>query len=508
MPRVTLRDYQDEMIVDLREVRAAQLRGEIPPGPVLLYAPTGAGKTEVGISLMEHAHEKQSRAAILLDRIVLVDQTSKRLDKYNLDHGVMQAGHWRNRPYERLQVCSAQTLEKRGSFPGLKLLLIDEAHDTRDQTIQFLKNNPDVMAIGLSASPFTKGLKSIYTGGVVGRTTTAQLVEKKRLVPLKVFVAKEIDVSKINKQGGEFARGKKMDEAAIKLSGNVVEEWETKCQMVFGKPVKTIVFCAGVAHGASLVERFAAAGFNFVQISYEDSEEFKKAAVADFSKPDTTIDGLIACDILTKGFDVPDVKCGISARPFKKSFSAHVQQMGRVMRPAEGKDMALWICHSGNYLRFQEDWEELYHEGVKELKDDAEKAKAEKSHEEKERARCAKCGALWVGRQRICHSCGNVKPVFNTVAEVAGEVVELGQATKASREEQQRWYDEFRAITRSRGKPDGMAAHLYREKFGAMPPWKWNERPIATTVSPEVAGYEQSRRIAFARAKDRPKKRA
>jgi superfamily II DNA or RNA helicase len=63
-------------------------------------------------------------------------------------------------------------------------------------------------------------------------------------------------------------------------------------------------------------------------------------AIAEFAKPDSSITGLIACDILTKGFDVPDVMIGVSARPFSKSFSQHVQQMGRVMRAAPGKEFA------------------------------------------------------------------------------------------------------------------------------------------------------------------------
>ena len=505
--RIVLRDYQGETLDALRQRRAEQLRGEHPAGPVMLYAPTGAGKTEMAMSLMENAHGKGSRAAMLLDRIVLCNQTSARLDKYGLDHGVMQAGHWRNRPYELIQVCSAQTLEKRGSFPGLKLILVDEAHDTRKQTVEFLKNNPDIMAIGLSASPFTKGLGSIYTGGVVGATTTQHLVNQGNLVPLRVFIAREIESDKLKSLGGEFKRGKEMDDAAIKLAGDVVAEWRKKCWEIFGGPRKTIVFCAGVAHGADLVKRFAEAGFNFVQISYEDSDDFKAEAVKDFSRPDTSIHGLIACDILTKGFDVPDVMVGISARPFKKSFSSHVQQMGRVMRPAPGKDFALWICHSGNYLRFQDKWDDLYENGVSKLADDGEKTMPERTAKEKEAAKCPKCGALWVGRSRICSSCGHMRPMFNTVAEVNAEVVELGKAG-VSRAEQQRWYDELRTIMAARGKTTGAAAFVFKDKFGAFPPFAWNDRPLSDSVSPEVAGYEQHRRIAFAKGQAKGRRAA
>jgi len=117
---LNLRDYQNATLEALRQGFAAGKRCQI------LYAPTGAGKTEMAIALLNATKQKGNKAAMILDRIILCDQTSKRLDRYNIDHGVLQSKHWRWRPYENIQVCSAQTLEKRGSFPGLNLLIVDE----------------------------------------------------------------------------------------------------------------------------------------------------------------------------------------------------------------------------------------------------------------------------------------------------------------------------------------------------------------------------------------------
>ena len=157
---LTLRDYQEDAIQKLREGFAKGHRSQ------LLYLGTGGGKTEIAIAMLEAAKKKGSKAAMILDRIVLCDQTSRRLDKYRVDHGVLQAGHWRYKPYEQIQVCSAQTLEKRGDFPGLDLLVVDECHAQRKQTIEFIKNNPHVRVVGLSASPFTKGLAGTYSNVV------------------------------------------------------------------------------------------------------------------------------------------------------------------------------------------------------------------------------------------------------------------------------------------------------------------------------------------------------
>lgn len=453
--------------------------------------------TECAIALMQSAHEKERRSAMILDRIVLCNQTSARLQKYSLDHGVMQSGHWRYRSYERIQVCSAQTLEKRGTFPGLSLLVIDEAHNTRKATVEFIKNNPEVVVVGLSASPFTDGLDAIYAKEVVSAATTAELVSWGSLVPLRVFIAREVNMDDKKPKGGEWTVEDAAD-AGMKITGDVVTEWRSKCFEVFGGPRKTIVFCASVAHGADLARQFAEAGFNFVQISYQDSDEFKAEAVKDFSRPDTEIHGLIACDILTKGFDVPDVMVGVSVRPFKKSFSSHVQQMGRVMRPYPDKKFALWLDHSGNYLRFLEDWDELYHEGVRELKDGREKPKAEKNAKEKERAKCPKCGSLWAGKSRVCTHCGFQRPIHSDIEEVAGEMVELKEAA-ANKAVKQQWYSELLRIAEDRQYSHGWVSHKYKEKFGV---WPKNMRDeVAPAVSAEVVRWEKSRRIAFAKGK-------
>ena len=331
-----LREHQVEVIEQLREGFRQGHRSQ------LLYAPTGFGKTEVAIYLMKATSDKYKRAAMVLDRIVLVDQTSLRLTKYRIKHGVFQADHVMFDKRHRLQVCSAQTLERRSDFPEIDLLIVDECHIARKQTSEFIKANPQVRVIGLTATPFTKGLGDLYTNVVCG-ATTSDLVGKKWLTPLKVYIAKEIDMTGAKKIAGEWAQDE-VTERGMKITGSIVAEWEKKCNEVFGRPRKTIVFCAGVAHGADLVTQFAEKGYNFVSISYKDNDEFKRAAIEDFANPDTEIHGLIATDILTRGFDVTDVMVGVSARPFSKSLSSHIQQMGRVMRTHEGKNFALWLC--------------------------------------------------------------------------------------------------------------------------------------------------------------------
>jgi superfamily II DNA or RNA helicase len=454
-----LRPYQKATLEALRKGFIAGNRKQI------LYAPTGAGKTEMAIALLEATKDKGNRAAMILDRIILCDQTSQRLDKYNIDHGVLQSGHWRDKPYEKIQVCSAQTLERRGEFPGLSLLIVDEAHQTREATVEFINNNPDVRVIGLTATPFTKGLGNIYEN-VISTVTTKQLVDDKVLVPLKVFIAKEIDMTGAKKVAGEWSPNE-TTKRGRQITGDIVEEWEKKTVQIFGKPVKTIVFCSGVAHGADLAQKFAASGYNFISISYQDDDEFKQEVIKDFSRPDTEIHGLIATDILTKGFDVPDVLIGVSARPFSKSLSSHIQQMGRIMRSHPDKEFAVWLDHSGNYLRFREDWDEVYSNGVHELLEGREKPKKEPTQKEKEAHKCPSCGSFWIGLTDTCHNCGYVKMKKSKVEQVAGTLEELGGPS--DRDIKQKWWSMLNWYVRNQNWNPGRAAHLYKEKFGVWP---------------------------------------
>ena len=483
---LNLRDHQLEVIQKLRDGFKEGHRAQ------LLYAPTGFGKTEVAIYLMKATTEKYNKAAIVLDRLVLVDQTSDRLTKYKLDHGVFQSGHWKFARNERLQVCSAQTLERRDNFPEIDLLIVDECHIARKQTIEFIKANPQVKVIGLTATPFTKGLGDVYTNVVCG-ATTGWLVENDWLCPLKVYIAREIDMTGAKKVAGEWSQDE-VTQRGMKITGDIVQEWINKTNEVFGKPEKTIVFCAGVAHGASLVQEFAKHGYNFVSISYRDNDEFKRAAIEDFAKPDTAIHGLIATDILTRGFDVPDVKIGVSARPFSKSLSSHIQQMGRVMRPHPTKEFALWLDHSGNYLRFRDDWDEVFDIGVKKLDERTEKAKKEPTEREKKESKCPKCGHLWPARADTCPACGHVREKRNTIQPVAGVLEELFSNNKAAREDKQSFYSELIYIANQRNYNPNWAKHKFRDKFGVWPRGL-TEQP--SLPSAKTVNWVKSKTIAY-----------
>ena len=488
MTQLVLRPHQMATLDSLRAAFASGHRA------VMLYAPCGAGKTETAVSMLDACAKKYKRSAMIVDLKLLCAQTSTRLQKYLIDHGVIQPESPRYRPELPIQVCMVQTLEARGGFPAVELLVVDEAHTLRASVIEFIKNNPTVKVVGLSGSPFTKGLANTYTT-VVSAITVNQLVEQNLLIQPRIFIAKQIDMADAKKIGGEWS-DKEATERGIKITGDVVTEWVNKTREVFGGPKKTIVFCAGVAHGADLVQKFSEAGFNFVSISYKDDDEYKKQVLEEFSKPDTDIHGLIATDLLTKGFDVTDVCVAVSARPFSKSFSAHVQQLGRIMRPHTDKDQAVWLDHSGNFLRFKDQWDELCANGVIELDDGAEKVKPEPTDKEKEASKCPKCGHLWHSSSDVCSHCGFVRARKNDVVSVAGEMAELTlvpKKEKYSAEYKASFYAQLLGYAQEKNVKPGMAYYKYIEKFGVGPSMA---KPAAISPGLEVRNWIRSRYIA------------
>lgn len=457
---LALRDYQVAAKNALREGVRTGHKAQI------LCAPTGSGKTVIATSLMHDVMAKGTRSVFAVDRIALVDQTSRMFDEYGIPHGVMQADHWRRRPWERIQVASAQTLARRGLLDETKLLIVDEAH-TIYRAVKALFAREGLITIGLTATPFTKGLGDLFTN-MVNVTTTNALIEQGWLSPLKVYAARAVDMRGARvKFDGEWAE-EDVEDRALTITGDVVSEWMKQTMTHFGGPAKTLVFSATVRHGEELCRQFQAQGYDFRQVSYKDgNDEHRRALIEEFRKPDSQIVGLVSCEALAKGFDVPDVKIGVSARPYRKSLSGHIQQIGRLMRPAEGKGFALLLDHSGNYLRFREDMEEFFEAGASTLTSGLD-AKLRKEPDEKTREvmACHACHYVMPVRASHCPACGWERPKKHVeVMERPGEMVEVGGWKKAERlawmQDRDRVWAELCGLALERKKGDITAASRF-----------------------------------------------
>jgi superfamily II DNA or RNA helicase len=423
---INLRPYQDDAVERLRDGIRNKLRRQV------LVAPTGAGKTEMAMKIVQEAEAKGSRAWFIVDRVALVDQTSERFSYYGIDHGVIQADHWLTDYGKPVQIASAQTLGRRSIRDLPDLIIWDECHAVYKAIFDLIQRAGHAKVIGLTATPFTAGMADDWDG-LVNSTTVNQLLAEGYLAPLRIKACVTPDMVGVRRKfNGEYEE-EETGNRGITIIGDVVQTWIAQTAKHFGRPVKTIVFSPSVKHGEELCRQFANAGFNFQQLSYLDSDEDdRRAKIAEFRKPDSAIDGLVSCAVLTKGFDVPDVLCGISCRPYRKSFSSHIQEMGRVMRSAPGKEFGLWLDHSANCVSFADDTAWLYEYGVDSLSSAQKKdSEVRESTERIKKERfCGECGTQMDAGQQACPSCGWERPARGEIQIVQGELIDVQLTTR------------------------------------------------------------------------------
>ena len=493
MSELKLRDYQADSLDLLREGFVQRHKRQV------LALPTGGGKSRVMESMIQGVLRNGKRVMFICERRVLVTQFSKHLDSAGIDHGIFMAAHWRYRPHCPVQIASAQTLERMESIPQVDLVFIDEVHACmRKSIVNLLTKQPDLKVIGATATPFHPALGNHFSN-VVSTITMAELVKQGYLVPFRVFVAQEIDTTGLKVVRGEWKKDE-LEDRGRQIVGDVVADYVRISHEVFGGYRKTICFSCGVQHGAELAQRFNEAGINAVQISANDYEEYRDEVLADFARPDTDIKVLISVAILSRGFDQTDVEHVILARPLKKSFSEHVQMVGRGARIHDGKQLCVVQDNAGNWLRFQDDWDELFHNGVTSLSAGADiKPRKEPSKDQKERAKCPKCSALWPPKTDTCANCGHVRVARSEVETVAGEMVEVGtgkqpKTAKYSAEYKRDFYAQLLGYAQENGQHPGSAYHRYVNKFGVAP---HGIKPAPQSPGPDVLEFHRKRAQNF-----------
>lgn len=391
---IELRDYQHFAVNKLRANIASGLNNQT------LCLGTGSGKTVVASYLVDECQKKGKRAVFVVDRISLIDQTSAMLDFYGIEHGVIQAQHWRFKPWERIQVASIQTLQRR-QWPEADLIVVDECHGLHKATLERIGKR-DTVVIGLSATPFTKGMGKHYDA-VVSGITTHRLIEQNHLVPFRVFAASEPDMTGAKITAGEWT-DHEAAERSMPIVGDCVYEY-----IKHGLGKKFLAFGANVAHCEELQRQFMAAGIITELYTYRTGDDVRAEMVREFRKPDSRINGLVSVAALSKGFDVPDVGVIIMARPLRSSLAEHIQILGRGLRIHPGKQECLILDHSGNCLRFWDRMQDFFENGIDELDDGKPKNKADAKPKERQAIKCPDCKHVH-DASPSCPCCGHEYP--------------------------------------------------------------------------------------------------
>lgn len=454
----------------------------------IIMAPTGAGKTYIGLHICNEATRRGKKAVFLCDRTTLINQTSVVADRYGMRHGIIQADHWRTRPNELLQIASVQTVGKRKFWPQMDVLVVDEAHTTYKAWTEFAVET-GATVIGLSATPFTIGLGKIFTN-LVNATTMHDLTESGVLVPMRIFSCSKPDMEGAETAGGEWT-DKAAEERELKIVGNVVLDWHK-----FGDNRKTIVFGATIKHCEELCRKFIESGVMAAVFTCETTAKEREALLDEYRKPNSHLKVLISVEALAKGFDVPDVGCICDARPLRKSLSTAIQMWGRGLRssPETGKVDCHLLDFSGNIVRFFEDFSEVYFNGLDKLDDGNKLDKKIRTKEEFETKGCPKCG--YSPFHKRCMSCGYERISRDVMDNVPGSMKEIfigtGSNKKKLADNSRHLWNQLCAYAKIHSKPDsqsGRAWHLFKQITGRETEWQFSTAPnveITTNVTNKI----------------------
>lgn len=488
-----LRPYQANAVQTLRHgLQAGALRQ-------MLYSPTGSGKTEIAMALVRGARDKGRRIVFLCNRIGLVEQASRRFALAGIHHGIVQGENTRHID-QPVIVASIQTVARRG-MPDCDLIVIDEAHavaGSKDFRNVLMQRNA-VPVIGLSATPFSKGLGKAYDElrgplfqSLVVAATIPELIDSGFLVDCDIYAPSEPDMTGIKTVRNAFGEmdfsdadvGRAVDTPT--LVGDIVTHW---LRLADGSP--TVCFAANIAHSKHITESFRAAGVSAEHIDCYTSEDERAAILKRVADGETTVISNVG--ILTEGWDFPACRTMILARP-TKSLIRYIQMAGRVLRPHATKERALILDHSGTVSRLGFPTDDL----PLELDDGKPKDAAQKEQEKPLPKPCPSCAFMKPPRTPVCPSCGFAANVASEVIHEDGELRLVGRK-KTRIEDKQRVYSELLAIRNMRGYSSGWVAHKYRAYFGV---WPRGVMEMSTEPSPEIMSWVQSQNIRFAKAKE------
>jgi len=500
---IVLRDYQEHGIALLDQALA--MGREAP----LFVAPTGSGKTTWAAWLIKREVERGGAALFLAPRRELIRQASTRLRDAGIYHGVLLAGEGHLEDTDLpVQVASIDTLISRAfrrrqelDLPDFSLVIVDEAHlAVTERRKELLDLWPDAILLGLTATPVRRDGRALgmLFDALVEPTSVKALTEAGHLVSARYFSLSEPDLRKVRITAGDF-NAKDLEELVNKqeLVGDIVRHW---LQHAAGR--RTVVFATSIAHSIALAGTFLQNGVAAEHVDAETPTWEREQIFERFISGQTQV--LTNCFLASYGFDLPALSCVVLARP-TKSLMLYLQMIGRGLRPAEGKTDCLVLDHAGCvHLHGFADtqWHWTLDGTMKLGKGDDTRPKKEG---DAKLIDCPECFAVF-SKAIICPECGYQLRKAGKDLEVAeGELVELNATVKPLGDP--KFFAELRGFAGERGYKRGWAAFKYKEKFGVMPPWDWNNDPPCTP-SIETTRWIRSRQIAWAKAQGKARKTA
>lgn len=314
----------------------------------LVVMPTGTGKTVVFAAVIRRWLDRHPghRVLVVAHRIELLDQAMTHLLAAGVRQIEIEKGAQRASKDARVILASVATLACRrlaGAAPAL--VVVDEAHRSAAPSyLAIRKRYPRARFLGVTATDERLdgvGLTMFDVASGVHRYELLDAISAGHAAPIvQKSVVLDMDLGLIKRSHGDLDKKQlsKILKSAKLLQGVARPVLETVGAR------RTIVFSVSVAHAKELARILNRRRPGIAKAVAGDDLNRTKT-IAAFRAGEFQI--LVNCDLVTEGFDCPEVSCIVMARP-TLSRRLYLQCIGRGARIWAGKPDCLVLDFCGN----------------------------------------------------------------------------------------------------------------------------------------------------------------
>ena len=228
------------------------------------------------------------------------------------------------------------------------VIILDECHRSGAASYQNIIDyfKPELL-LGMSASPERTDsfdVFSLFDHNIACEIRLQQALENEMLCPFHYFGLTDLEIEGESDDLSKFRQLTSNERVRY-----IIERAEYYGYS--GSRVKGLIFCSRKDEAKELSHKFNATGrYNTMVLCGDDSQEAREDAidrlVDDNAK--NRLDYIFTVDIFNEGVDIPEINQVILLRPTESPI-IFVQQLGRGLRKAEGKEFVIVLDFIGNY---------------------------------------------------------------------------------------------------------------------------------------------------------------
>lgn len=342
----------------------------------LLISATGTGKTYASAFAMRELGYK--RVLFLVHRGQLARQTKKSYEKVfanTVSMGLVGAGY---HEYDADYIfATVQTLSRDKHLQtynpdAFDCIVIDEAHHVPADTYKHILNHfTPKLWLGMTATPDKRddniegrNVYELFDYQIAYEIRLQQAMEENLLCPFHYFGITDMEII-----GDEQHSTKKISEKQFAQLTSDARVKHIVDQTTYygysGERVKGLIFCSRIAESIELSNKFNNAinpetgkYYRTIALNGDASEEerqkaFERLAVNEDDErvlcgEIEPLDYIFSVEILNEGVDIVEVNQVVMLRPTQSPI-VFIQQLGRGLRKAEGKEFVVILDFIGNY---------------------------------------------------------------------------------------------------------------------------------------------------------------